>query len=285
MDRPNAGTFIDNLPEHLYHDRKHGFSSSDFKAILKASPYHFWYNYNQPSKPPTEAMRIGSVLHARVLRPEAIDEEVAVMPELNLRTNAGKEQKEQFLIDNKDKLVVTSKEFDIGMSMAMAVVENQEAQRLLEGGINERSMYGEYQGTPLRARADSYKINQLNELKSTRDGSPSGFAKQIANLQYHVSLVHYAMLLEQCVPEIESFKSMEFYFIVVENFEPYAVSTYKANDLMIDVAWEQWKKAANIIKECSESNEWYGYTAKDITPEISLPAWAIPYEDLFDEMD
>lgn len=286
MDRPKSGTFIDNLPEHLYHNKRHGFSSSDLKAILKQSPYHFKYRYDQPPGEPTEAMRIGSVLHAHVLRPNEVMDEIAVMPPLQKKSKAQpltmKQQKEMFVEGHKDRTCVTEKENETGVAMAQAVRNNEEAMRLLEGGINERSLYGEVLGTPLRARPDSYKVRQLNELKSAADGSPSGFSRQIANLQYHVSLVHYLVLMEQAAPEFkdeeEAVLNTECFFIVVENFPPYAVSTYKASEAMIAVAFERWKFAINVLSESVEADFWPAYTPPDATFEIDLPRWAMPQE-------
>jgi len=282
VERPESGTYIDNLAEHLYHDRTHGYSSSDIKMLLKSTPYHFKYFHDKPATPPTEAMKLGSMLHGQVLRPEAMDEEITVMPDFNLRTKDGRANKEQFLEDNPHKLVITPKQWEEGMRMADSVSKNDQAMELLEGSIRERSMWAEAMGLPIRARADAYKKNALLELKSTRDASFDGFRRQIANLKYHVSLIHYAVCLEQCVPEIESVSNMEYYFICVENSEPYTTAVYKASQNMIDEAWEEWKRGMELLKTSIESDHWEGYMNHGEIEEIDLPSWAYKSQKIED---
>lgn len=276
MERPPDGTFIDGLPESQYHKKEHGFSSSNMKSILKTSLKHFKYELDQPPKPPTDAMKLGTIFHTKVLTPEVFDKEIVTLPAFNLRTKNGRLDKHEFETKNHDKLVVTEQQMEIGIGMAESVLECEEAMALFDGTINERSMYGSALGVPLRARADSCSSSKLLELKSARDGSPEGFTKAIANLKYHVSLVHYSELMEQCMPEVESAVQLEYYFIVAESHPPFAVAVYKASEQMIAIGWHEWKEALGKLSEALAADEWPGYTMRDVTPEIDLPRWAIP---------
>ena len=275
MKRPTPGSYLDCLPEIKYHNKDHGHSSSDLKSILKNGPEKFKYFYDQPSKEPTDAMKVGSVLHCGLLRPEEFDQEIIQLPDLNLRTNAGKAEKEEFYMDNLDKLIVTQKQLDLGMGMVESCKRNDDIMELLSGSVCERSMYAEILGTPLRTRPDSYKNHVLLELKSTRDASPTEFAKQIANLHYHVSLVHYAQCMEQCAPEELEFAQIEYRFLVVENTEPFVTAVYRPTERMVHVGFELWKEAFALLQSCLENDTWPGHEET----EIDLPGWAVPYEE------
>lgn len=277
MERPENGTFIDDLPEKLYHNREHGFSSSNFKSILKTSLHHFKHEYDQPQTPPAGPMRIGSVLHNLVLRPGTFDTELVVAPVFNNRSNAGKEARAEFEDKHKAMQIVSEKEFDLGTAMADAVLEDEDCIALFDGSINERSMYAAPNGIPLRARADAYKPNHLLELKSAADGSPEGFSKQVGNLKYHISLVHYAVLLEECVPEVDVMPmDMDYTFIVVENFAPFSVSIYKPSQLMIEAAWHQWCQVLTKLGDALESSQWTSYVDNKDENIIDLKPWDIP---------
>lgn len=279
MEKPRPGTYLDGLPENYYHNKDHGYSSSDLKAMLKMSPEKFKYLYDKSSSEPTDAMKIGSIFHCGLLRPEAIDEEIALMPTFNLRTNAGKAEKELFYADNADRLVVNQKQYDLAMAMVEACEGNDEVCELLDGSIRERSMYADLLETPFRARPDSYKANVLHELKSASDGSQEGFSKQIANLYYHVSLIHYARVMEECAPEGLAFEEIEYRFIVVENTAPHSVAIYSPSERMIHVGNELWKEALHKLIGCVENNSWPGYNMDEKCTEIDLPNWAVPKEE------
>ena len=274
MERPRPGTYLDGLPENFYHNKDHGYSSSDLKTILKYGPEKFKYFYDEPSKPPSDAMKIGSILHCGLLRPDEFSDEICLMPDFNLRTKKGKLDKEIFEFENVNKLVVTQKQYDLGMAMVDACNNNDEICELLDDSVRERSMYADVLGTPFRARPDSYKDNVLHELKSTADGSPEGFAKQIANLNYHVSLAHYAHVMEECAPEKLEYSNIEYKFIVVENTPPHATAVYTPSERMIYVGNELWKEAIERLHYCLENDEWPGFNFE--SQEIDLPNWAVP---------
>ena len=278
MERPRPGTYLDGLPEYLYHNKEHGYSSSNLKDLLKSNPEKLKWKMAQQTEP-SEAMKIGTVLHCHLLRPEDFENEIAVMPSFNLRKKADKADKAIWELTNVDKQTVTKKELELGLSMANAVRENHEAMKLLDGAIKERSMYADIMGTPLRARPDAYKENILLEVKSTRDASEKEFAKQIANLYYHVSLVHYAHVMEECAPEKLTFEEIDYRFIVVENTPPHSVAIYTPSERMIYVGNELWKEALEKLQSCLENDIWPGYTEPGTSEEIDLPNWAVPKEE------
>lgn len=279
MERPRPGTYLDGLPEKQYHNKDHGYSSTHLKDILKMGPQKLKWALDQPQKAPSEAMKIGSVLHCGLLRPEEMGQEIKQMPDFNLRTNAGRECKAVFVEENQDILVVNQKELDLGMGMVESCLAHDECCDLLQDSIRERSMYTEFMDAPFRARPDSYKDNILHELKSTKDGSPEGFAKQVANLNYHVSLAHYAHVMEDCAPEKLMYDQIDYRFIVVENTPPHSVAIYIPSDRMIYVGNEMWKEAMSKLIACSENDSWPGYNYDQPATEIDLPNWAVPRED------
>ena len=118
------------IPQSEY--RSHpAISKSDLFKITK-SPLHFkWAMENIEDKTP--ALVFGSACHKYVLEKEDFDKEFAVMPDINRRTKAGREEYEAFLAVNDGKDVISPDDFEKIVTMAAVVHENKFADRLLQG--------------------------------------------------------------------------------------------------------------------------------------------------------
>ena len=97
------------IPQSEY--RSHpATSKSDLFKITK-SPLHFkWAMENIEDKTP--ALVFGSACHKYVLEKEDFDKEFAVMPDINRRTKAGREEYEAFLAVNDGKDVISPDDFE-----------------------------------------------------------------------------------------------------------------------------------------------------------------------------
>ena len=85
-----------------YHSHN-SISASGLKTIYKKSINHY---FNSGFKM-TDAMNFGSAVHSAILEG---GHDIAVLPELNLRTKEGKKIKQDFINDNKGKIVIKQEE-------------------------------------------------------------------------------------------------------------------------------------------------------------------------------
>ena len=71
MERPKD-FFRRDLTNEQYHDSETypHFSSSDIKEVVKNSALHWALKQDEPKKEPTEAMLLGSAVHAFILEPQ-----------------------------------------------------------------------------------------------------------------------------------------------------------------------------------------------------------------------
>ena len=92
------------IPQSEY--RSHpAISKSDLFKITK-SPLHFkWAMENRERETPS--LIFGRACHKYVLEKESFYKEFAVMPDINRRTKAGKEEYEAFLSENSGKDAVS----------------------------------------------------------------------------------------------------------------------------------------------------------------------------------
>ncbi len=234
-----AGWYKD-IPNEVYH-RTSGFSSSNIKKFIEKTGAHYQYEKAHP-KPPTKNMALGTAVHSLVLEPHMFETDVIVSPVFNLRTKDGKEESELFRLSNMDKTIINEEQLEIAQAMAKRVHEHPLASILVQDLIVESSVFQWYDSmdpddntnykTMLKVRPDGISKNMpiLIDLKTTMDGSYSGFIKSIQNFYYHLSAAMYLELCNQCQPlleEVKHFAFTKFVFVCVENFAPYEVSVYE----------------------------------------------------------
>jgi hypothetical protein len=82
---PTFTGIVEDMPIEEYHAHPH-LSNSGISALLR-SPAH----YHALSWSESKALRIGSAVHALLLEPEKVAQLLPVAPDVNKRTNAGKE--------------------------------------------------------------------------------------------------------------------------------------------------------------------------------------------------
>jgi len=137
------------------------------------------------------ALTFGTLLHTMVLEPHEIASNYAILPELNLRTNAGKADKAAFIESSKGKTVVTLEDFETAQAMAknvMAICGD-----VIEPAIKERSLFVEIDGLILKSRldADVEEVGDDFDLKSitlgTKDFSDRSIEQHIKKFNYHRS--------------------------------------------------------------------------------------------------
>lgn len=217
-----------DIPEDEYHS-SNGISSTTLKTYLNMAPNEALYAKMNPREP-SPSMVIGSLLHVFVLEPDRADDCYAVQPDFNLRSKAGKESKAAFDKENAGKLIVTNDQLEQAKMMALSVEKNKDAQILLDGSINESSVYYWYQKpdsddprdyrTMCKVRPDILCTNGpvIADLKSCEDATETGFQKSIVNFFYHLSAAMYldgVNSSKELLKETSNYHYQHFAFIAV----------------------------------------------------------------------
>lgn len=139
----------------------------------------------------------GDAMHAICLEPDRLKSEFVVMPELNLRTNAGKEERDSFIAENAGKKILTADEHKKLNLMFDSVMANPEARKLIESaGLAESSWFwtDSDTGVDCRCRPDKLVDNLLIDVKTT--DTIAGFAKSVDMYRYYVQDPFYCDGLE-----------------------------------------------------------------------------------------
>jgi len=266
---------VKNLANNVYHGLKSYHSSTALKYLQAKSPAHFKAKYIDPQaeqKEPTSAMILGTLVHCLLLTPAEYQKEFLILPELNLRTNEGKEKKAELLAANPNKVLITDEQLSIAGAMCESARSNPQVKPLLESGHKEASFFWTcpFSGLNFKAKCDSASSKQLIELKTTSDAGPENFARHAYNMNYDLSLIHY----RQGIRTIMDVKPPA-YFIVIESEAPYVTQVYKASDAMLETGHAKWLEAVTKLANGMQKQEWPGYFSQAEIPELSPPAWAM----------
>lgn len=280
---PSAGWYRD-VSNSDYHTGW-GISSTTVKKYMDRPQEAIDYERQNP-KPPSEAMEVGSAVHTLVLEPDKAEEEIAVMPSLNLRTKEGRAEKEAFLLANRGKIILRPDQASSALRMAERIKAHPFASALLQDGVNESSVYWWYKSMDpddqeeyklfLKVRPDALSPahGAIIDIKTTRDASFTGFGKAIGSFGYHLSAAMYSEGVNQCqelLQETGCFAYNHFIFIAVESEPPHSVAVYELPVEAMQAGRGLYRQALYRLNKFKKS-DWKGYPQE--IREIELPLWA-----------
>lgn len=270
--------WIENIKDEQYHSDKTAINSTSLKKILK-SPATFYSDFVLGVKDePTEAMKFGTLVHRAILEPESFLKSYIVTPEFgDLRSKANKMAKEEWLSSLPVETIVTTREeLEHLTGMIESILKHEGARRLLSNGIPEVVGYYRDDETGLKCRVKvdflRFDVSAVIDLKTTKDCSITSFSKDIWNRGYHFQLAMYC----EAVRAISGKKVEYPAFVAVEKKPPYEVAVYLADDGMLDLGYQQYRRAMRTLSECLKTGQWARYQTE--IQQIALPHWAY-YEE------
>lgn len=267
---PAPGVYYD-YPSDEYHAVE-AMSASGAKKMLR-SPQHYRLMRTTPNEP-TDAMQFGTAVHCCVLEPARFVTLVKAAPEINKRTKDGKAEWAAFQLANAGRILLTPSDYDRVLACAKAIGDHPAASRLLEGARCEVSLFwedGEYK-VPCKARLDAWNHGGAIDVKTTTDASADGFARQAANLLYHVQAWHYFSGCEHALDSSPQF----FAFVVVESEPPHAVACYTVPRDALMAGRRLMDEALGRYRDALKVGRWPGYP--DTINPIELPRWALRFD-------
>ncbi len=261
-----------NMPLEDYH--ANAAISKSGLDLIRRSPLHYWEAYLNPEgegRKVTDALRMGTAFHVLVLEPDQYRNLVAVAPDVDKRTKAGKEEWQAFEYANDGKIIVKPKENDTLHRMAESVLKKKAAMIALKGkGHVEASLFWQDPITlqECRCRPDWLRTDGLLvDLKTTTDASPAGFEKSAYNYRYHVQAAFY----REGVLRAAGANTEGFVFIAVEKEPPYAVGVYHATEEFMRLGEIDFRRDMEVYAEAMTSDNWPGYP--DTIEPLALPRW------------
>lgn len=164
----------------------------------------------------TDAMRLGTGIHALLLEPDEFEERFAVVPDFHLdaanvtagkngkpttskNTNYYKERVRDFAKANTDKAFLTRAQYDIALHCIEAIRSRPYMAKIVDQCETEVTLLGEIGGVPFKGRVDMIREKRplIVDLKTTADCSKHAFGWVFARLHYDQKLAIYRELARQ----------------------------------------------------------------------------------------
>jgi PDDEXK-like domain of unknown function (DUF3799) len=255
-----------------YHAETEHVSSSSLSVFIQSRPlYHGQYVTGKIPRPePTEAMQFGSALHARLLEPDTWQDQVAIAPEVNRRTNAGKAEWQNFLDGANGRIVIDQEQAETLERVVEGVYRNPFARDLLTAqGQNELSFRWELDGVPVKCRWDRLlDAGLIADLKTTTDPSEREFGRSCFNFGYY----RQAWLYRAGAIEL-GIGAPEFLHLACGTEPPYECHVYELDERALDLGEREVRAALRDLAECRATGNWSSPLSGRINT-LSLPRFA-----------
>lgn len=261
-----------DVPEQTYHadtslapELGRSLSVSGAKKLVPPStPAHFKHQRDH-GRPPKDAFDVGTLAHELILR--GGDKRIRVVDCYDWRSKASQEAKkaahaEGLVPVHRGDLLEASR-------LAASVRRHRLASAILSQGKPEVSFYwiDAETGITCRGRVDWLRDNAIVDMKTTKDASPRGFAKDAANYRYDMQADYYTDGIEAVTGQ-----RLPFLFLCVENTAPYLVAVYQLDEDAMARGARDNAEARRLYAQCESANEWPGYSPEIET--LHLPRWA-----------
>jgi hypothetical protein len=172
-----------------------------------------------------------------------------------------------------------AEEFDPIDAQAEAVLAHPTARALFDQpGHAEVSVFAEVDGVACRGRFDflpeqGERRRVAVDLKTSRDASPRGFTRSIADYGYETQRQWYLDILDVITGPMPYGMEPEMVFVAVEKEPPNLVGVYQLPTIWTAMGATKAVEARRRYAECIETGVWPGY-AQDVQL-LSPPTWLV----------
>ena len=257
-------------------------SQSQLK-ILEESPrkYEAIYITRTLSRPPTDAMEFGTLVHGLTLQPSVVASEIAVIPDSALTSNGQRRGKawDAFCEATEGKLRVFQQDYDRALTISKKVwshpfyefifdrIERVEVPIIWTDPIEPVSC----KGIP-----DIVAEEWVIDLKTTKSltgflqGGEQLVSKQIADFGYHLQAAFYLRGASLFYGDPKT----RFAFLVVETEEPYRVYAMELTPQAITAGEVKMQRLLAEYVRRMQTGDWSEEGEKSLL-QVGIPAWAM----------
>jgi len=240
---------------------KHGLGEGGSLAAMR------WAMDNP--KPPTDAMDMGTLLHALVLEPDTFPSRVAIWD----GDRRGKAYT-KFAAANKGRIIIKPDQADSLARMRDSIMDHPQARALITGkGMREATaIFNGRAGVRGKARIDflNTDANMLVDLKTARSCDPRAWSRNAAvALKYDVQEAWYRAAFYAATGHAPSMA-----FVVVENCDRHRCRVFTLPPGPVDACMDAIAELLPRWRDALASGEYPDIPINDPT-EIDWPAWAV----------
>ena len=236
----------------------HALPSMSAHNLMDAENSCWIAQYNKAhSTKATAAMINGTLIHAAIETRDIAQFYVLEPPGLNKRTTAGKQELKEFHEANSDKTIITEKQWEMAAGCREAAWSHLYAKPYLEAAKFECSGFANINGVDVKARPDldCYEHQRtLVDIKSRQKGQ-ANVEKWLKDWWYYGTYIQAGLQL--LVWEKLNRPCDHYYYLLVENAEPYQVHMVYLDEELIEISKE---KTLDVIEKWKS---WIGAGSPD----------------------
>lgn len=256
-------------------------SYSSLKEFVK-SPRHFVYYKEQPRKPPTDAMLLGTCVDILLLTPEDFAGKIMPVHNINRRTTDGKNEHAAMVsLAQAQKMTLVSNDIINQATEIVAYVKtNSKAMEMVNArkGAQVKLFWTDkkYQLSVVGYvdLETAYKGKHcIVDIKTAASADPEEFSRQAGKLMYDLQMGAY----------LEGYRRTRYmfpdwYWMIIETTEPYAVEIIKAEAKEMEAARAFFQDTLKAFKICQEHECWeMGYEFRHYISQLdhtfSIPGY------------
>jgi hypothetical protein len=237
---------------------------------------------------PTPALETGNAMHMAILEPELFEKEYQAPPlnpethqKWDRRSKAGKAAWAE--AEATGGTILPMKDWMFVLEARRAAWDQPPVKALLGGkGLNEMGVVWVDEETGVTCKALIDRLTRWDDwtwvidLKSTVDGSPDGWPKQVMRYGYHIQAPWY---LDGLAAHDAKPTPRRFCFLTFEKEDPFVVQPYACTEGMLEQGRAEYRKLLRQYAECLETDVWPGYGGE--MRDFHLPEWA--YREVSDD--
>lgn len=241
-----------------------GVRRSDLWKISE-SPEKYKYAIEHPIEP-SQAMIFGSAAHKYILEKKEWNDEYAVAPAVDRRTNAGKEMWKEFCDKTAGKTVVGQDEYETIQEMRSVIESDLIAKKLLYGsGKTEIPFFWKDKDTQELCKVKLDRLVRIDrrfavvDYKTAKSAKTDIFIHDMMRFGYHLQAAMYTEGVMKC----KRLKYRpDFIFVVQEKMPPYSVNViYVPNDSSVMMyGIDKFREFIGILHQCKLTDNFYGFT-------------------------
>ncbi len=221
------------------------------------SPRHY-LKYIEGEFVRTPQMLLGSAVDIMLLTPKESDNKIVVMPDLNLRLKADRATRDEFILNNKGRLVITDEQMETALLAVKSVYNDTDAMYYLERIVNTQvPMLWTDKASGLKTKGfvdgESDGLDKdyfIMDLKTAASAEQNAFVRQAYQMDYHLQAGGYTLGYR-----LQKFMFPDYINLVVETTAPFGVNVFRADNRYIEKAQSEYLNTLLAFKYCLDNKE------------------------------
>lgn len=274
----NDGIY-DNVSIEDYHANQTHLSATTLKYARESLKHFEWYRSGKLPREEKSAFSFGNAFELALLAPDEYLQKVAVMPEAEWfeevkasmpdvktvrNTTIYKDRHTAWRNEIAGKYVIAengAESFETIEEMLSSCYQDKVIQGLIKNTEYQLSLFwtDPDTGIKLKTRPDicKRKKNVIVNLKTTIDGSPEGFSKDIKKWDYPLQA---CIEISGCLRTGLMDKVDNYFWLVVEKVPPFNATIYEFQDTDIAAVMDSFHYLLSRIRKAQDQRLFPGYT-------------------------